>query len=62
MATGGAQKLLLEQADWYTAHGHNIVVAFFYDRDGLQSVWEQRVNYPLYNLKAFRISAPCSGG
>jgi glycosyltransferase involved in cell wall biosynthesis len=54
MAVGGAQRVLLDQADWFHAHGHRVVAAFFYDRDGLQQEWQSRCSYPLYNLEAFK--------
>jgi len=53
MATGGAQKILLDQARWFHEHGHKVTTAFFYDRDGLSAIWKQSLNFPLYNLDAF---------
>jgi glycosyltransferase involved in cell wall biosynthesis len=57
MATGGAQKLLLEQALWYQSNGYRVTPVFFYDRDGLQEEWQQKVDFPLLNLKAFEPGA-----
>ena len=54
MAVGGAQRVMLDQADWFHSHGHRVVAAFFYDRDGLQQEWQSRCSYPLYNLEAFK--------
>ena len=54
MAVGGAQRVLLDQADWFHTHGHKVVEAFFYDRDGLQQSWQRESPYPLYNLEAFK--------
>jgi glycosyltransferase involved in cell wall biosynthesis len=54
MATGGAQKILLDQARWLHQHGHKITVVFFYDRDGLVDVWKESLEVPLHNLDVFR--------
>lgn len=53
MAVGGAQKLLLEQASWFQAHGHQVAVAFFYDRDGLREKWKRNYPFPIHDLQAF---------
>lgn len=50
MATGGAQNVLLTLAQWFQQQGYCVVVAFFYDRDGLQSRWEQKYSFPIINL------------
>jgi glycosyltransferase involved in cell wall biosynthesis len=50
MATGGAQNVLLTLAQWFQRQGYCVVVAFFYDRDGLQSSWEQEYSFPVINL------------
>src|SRR5688572_25317077 len=54
IATGGAQKILLDQARWFHDHGHKITVVFFYDRDGLLDIWKESLNVPLYNLDVFK--------
>jgi len=46
--------VLLDQADWFHAHGHSVAAVFFYDRDGLQQQWQGKRPYKLYNLKAFK--------
>lgn len=51
MAVGGAQRILLDQADWFHAHGYRVVVVFFYDRDGLWEEWQRTSPYPIYNLE-----------
>jgi len=53
MATGGAQKLLLDQARWFDAHGHKVTIAFIYDRDNLFHLWKESISIPIHNLKAF---------
>lgn len=57
MAIGGAQRLLLDQAEWFQIHGHRVVAAFFYDRDGLQQSWQNKSSYRFYNLEAFKPGA-----
>jgi glycosyltransferase involved in cell wall biosynthesis len=52
MAVGGAQRVLLDQADWFHSHGHTVAAAFLYDRDGLHAEWQNGRAYPLYNLEA----------
>jgi glycosyltransferase involved in cell wall biosynthesis len=54
MATGGAQKVLLDQAKWFQNHGHQVTVAFFYDRDNLHTKWQDMFPFPIINLTAFR--------
>jgi len=53
IATGGAQKVLLDQAHWFHAHGHKVMVAFFYDRDGYYQKWRDSSPFPVINLNAF---------
>ncbi len=54
MATGGAQKVLLDQAQWFHARGHKVIVAFFYDRDNLHEKWRNAFSFPIYNLNAIQ--------
>ncbi|HLO18740.1 MAG TPA: GT4 family glycosyltransferase PelF [Anaerolineales bacterium] len=54
MATGGAQRVLLDQASWFSTNGHRINVAFLYDRDGLYTRWQDSYPFPIYNLNAFQ--------
>lgn len=53
MVVGGAQKLLLEQALWFQAQGHNVTVIFFYDRDNIYEKWKQIYPFEIQNLAAF---------
>jgi glycosyltransferase involved in cell wall biosynthesis len=55
MATGGAQKVLLDQAKWFHQHGHKVVVAFFYDKEGFLSRWQAASEFPIIDLKAVQI-------
>jgi len=54
IATGGAQKVLLDQAHWFHARGHKVTAAFFYDRDGLHKKWRDVSPFPIVNLSNFR--------
>ncbi|NMB89069.1 MAG: glycosyltransferase family 4 protein [Chloroflexi bacterium] len=54
MSVGGAQRVLLDQANWFQAHGWRVVVVFLYDRDGLQAAWQQAAPFPIVNLLAHR--------
>ncbi|MCZ2127896.1 MAG: glycosyltransferase [Anaerolineales bacterium] len=53
MATGGAQKLLLEQAQWFYERGYNVSAIFFYDRDNLREKWKQAHPFEIRSLDAF---------
>jgi glycosyltransferase involved in cell wall biosynthesis len=55
MATGGAQKVLLDQAKWFHQRGHKVVVAFFYDKEGFHSKWQAVSDFPIIDLKAVQI-------
>lgn len=57
MATGGSQIGLLDQARCFQARGCKVVVAFLYDRDGLHELWQQRADFPIHNLQAFKRGA-----
>ncbi len=54
MATGGAQKVLLDQANWFHVRGYQVTAAFFYDRDGLHEKWKDSFPFPIVNLNAFQ--------
>lgn len=53
MAVGGAQRLLLDEAQWFQARDHKVVVAFFYDRDHLYEEWRKSSGFALYDLQAY---------
>jgi glycosyltransferase involved in cell wall biosynthesis len=54
MATGGAQKVLLDQARWFHQRGHKVLVAFFYDKEDFHSRWQSSSEFPIIDLKAFQ--------
>ena len=57
MATGGAQKGLLDQARWFKSHGCSVTVAFFYDKEDLHEKWAKTVDFPILNLQAYQPGA-----
>jgi glycosyltransferase involved in cell wall biosynthesis len=57
MATGGAQKVLLDQAGWFHAQGYQVTAVFFYDRENLYERWQSNAAFPIINLEAFRKGA-----
>jgi glycosyltransferase involved in cell wall biosynthesis len=54
MATGGAQRVLLDQAGWFHHQGYQVKVAFFYDREGLGEKWRAAYPFPVIDLGAWR--------
>jgi len=59
METGGAQRVLLDQAAWFHQQGYRVTAAFLYDKEGLQQRWQAKLPVPLVNLQARR---PGAGG
>ena len=53
MATGGAQKALLTQGEWFFNNGYHVAGIFFYDRDNLSQKYKDTYAYPIYNLKSW---------
>lgn len=53
MATGGAQKVLLDQARWFHERGHKVSVIFLYDKEGLHEKWQALSPVSIINLQAF---------
>ena len=54
MATGGAQKVLLDQANWFHQRGHKVFAVFIYDKESSQSVWAAGRDFPVIDLKAYQ--------
>ncbi len=54
MATGGAQKVLLDQARWFHERGYKVSVIFLYDKEGLHEKWQAFTPVKIINLQAFR--------
>lgn len=57
MAMGGAQKVLLDQAGWFSVQGYEVKAVFFYDRENLHERWSSQAAFPILNLKAYRKGA-----
>ncbi|MBM3126487.1 MAG: glycosyltransferase family 4 protein, partial [Chloroflexi bacterium] len=57
IATGGAQKVLLDQARWFIDRGHTVTAAFIYDKEGLHKKWQEANAFPIICLCAFRAGA-----
>lgn len=54
MATGGAQRVLLDQARWFHEHGHKVFIIFLYDKEGLHEKWQAFMPMKITNLNAFQ--------
>lgn len=52
METGGAQRVLLAQAEWFHKKGYTVTAAFLYDKEGLQERWAGQYGFPIVNLRA----------
>lgn len=53
MEYGGAQRMLLAQAEWFHQRGHRVQVAFLYDKQGLAQGWAEQYPFPVINLDAW---------
>lgn len=47
IATGGAQRVLLDLAGWLHRQNIPVTAAFFYDREGLLPGWQKRYPFPV---------------
>lgn len=56
METGGAQKILLDQANWFHNKGYQVEAVFFYDKEGLHKTWNSNP-FPIHNLRAWKYKA-----
>lgn len=50
MAVGGAQRVLLTQAQWFHEKGYRVTAAFFYDKEGLQQQWATEFPFPVIDI------------
>lgn len=57
MSVGGAQKVLLSQAEWFHQRGYPVTVAFFYDKEGLRERWEKQYDFRILDLEARHVGA-----
>lgn len=56
METGGAQKILLDQANWFHNKGYQVEAVFFYDKEDLHATWKSNP-FPVHNLRAWKYKA-----
>jgi glycosyltransferase involved in cell wall biosynthesis len=57
METGGAQRVLLNQAAWFHEQGYTVTVVFLYDKEMLRAEWQKNAAFPIINLQARRPGA-----
>jgi len=57
ITTGGAQRVLLDQASWFFDRGYDVQAVFFYDKDGLQQEWSSRYPFPITVLSVYQRGA-----
>jgi len=50
MTVGGAQLTLLKLAGAFHERGHHTTAVFFYDKDGLESAWQQHYPFEVFSL------------
>lgn len=55
---GGAQRVLLDQADWFHSQGHSVLVVFYYDKDGLTEQWQRQHSFPVRVLASYKKGSP----
>ena len=57
ITVGGAQRVLLDQAEWFYARGWDVQAVFFYDKDGLLREWSERYPFPVTALSVYQRGA-----
>ena len=57
ITVGGAQRVLLDQAQWFWDKGYDVQAVFFYDKDGLLSEWSASYPFPITALSVYRRGA-----
>lgn len=57
ITVGGAQRVLLDQADWFWDQGYDVRAVFFYDKDGLLRDWSREHPYPIAALSVYQRGA-----
>ncbi len=56
ITTGGAQKVLLDLANWLEQEGIQVSALFFYDKDGLLPEWQSQSKFHLDCLHAWAVN------
>ena len=57
ITVGGAQRVLLDQADWFWDRGCDVRAVFFYDKDGSLREWSLQHPYPIAALSVYQRGA-----
>lgn len=57
ITVGGAQRVLLDQAQWFTEHGYEVQAVFFYDKDNLLPEWSANSSFPISALSDYKRGA-----
>ncbi|MBQ6502606.1 MAG: glycosyltransferase [Flexilinea sp.] len=57
ITVGGAQRVLLDQADWFWDQGYDVRAVFFYDKDGVLREWSLQHPYPIAALSVYQRGA-----
>jgi len=57
IAVGGAQSVLLSQAQWFHNKGYNVIAAFLYDNENLKERWSSQYPFPVIDLNVRRPNA-----
>lgn len=53
ITVGGAQRVLLDQAQWFWDRDYDVQAVFFYDKDGLLPEWSSRCPFPITALSVY---------
>lgn len=54
---GGAQRVLLDQAEWFWDRGYDVRAVFFYDKDHLLKEWSEQHPFPITALSVYQRGA-----
>ena len=57
ITVGGAQRVLLDQAQWFHDRSYDVQAVFFYDKDGLLPEWSSRYPFPITALSVYERGA-----
>ena len=57
MEIGGAQKVLLDQANWFHNKGSKVFALFFYDKQNIEGQWQEKYEFPIINLEAWKLES-----
>lgn len=57
ITTGGAQRVLLDQAAWFHQQGYRVKALFYYDKDGKLPQWQEQYPFPIDTLSVYKDGA-----